>query len=91
MNDSPTTLRSAKELAAWPGPGHPRHQLRMFTVTVRRAGQRPGKLHVAAQTERDAILRAGLGLARRYPAASADLWSVTGVTDPAPATWSPPA
>ena len=91
MADSTPHVCTAQELAAWPGPGHPRHQLRMFTVTVRRAGQRAVKLHVPAQTERDAILRAGLGLARRYPAASADLWSVTGVTDPAPVTWSPPA
>ena len=87
---NPVRVRTEKELADWPGPGHPRHQLRMFTVTVRRAGQRPGKMHVPAQTGRDAILRAGMALARRYPAASADLWSVTSVDDPAPSAWSPP-
>lgn len=72
-----------------PGSGHPRHQLRDFTVTVRRTGQRAGRLHVRAQTERDAILRAGLALARRYPGTDAELWTVTGVHDPAPFAWSP--
>lgn len=69
--------------------GHPRHQIRTFTVGVRKAGSRAGRLHVTAQTERDAILRAGLALARRHPGTDADQWMVTGVTDPAPATWSP--
>lgn len=71
--------------------GHPRHQLREFTVTVRKTGSRAGKLHVTAQTERDAILRAGLALARRHPGTDASLWHVTGTEDPAPFAWSPPA
>jgi hypothetical protein len=73
--------------------GHPRHQMRDFTVTVRRAGQKPGRLHVRAQAEHDAILRAGMALARRHPDTDMTQWIVTGVEDPAPApaTWTPPA
>ena len=69
--------------------GHPRHQLRPFTVSVRKYGSRASRLNVNAYTERDAILRAGLALARKYPGTDADQWMVTGVTDPAPATWIP--
>jgi len=76
------------------GRGHPRHQLRQFTVTVRCAGQRPEKLHVQAQTEPDAILQAGMDLTRRHPDADpanwiTANWIVTGITDPAPFTWIP--
>ena len=70
--------------------GHPRHQLRGFTVTVRKTGSRAASLHVTAQTERDAILRAGITLARRHPGTDASLWIITGVQDPAPFDWIPP-
>jgi hypothetical protein len=70
--------------------GHPRHQVRPFRVQASYARD-PGavRLAVVAQTEHDALLRAGLELARRYPGSDPALWVVRGVTDPAPATWSP--
>jgi len=73
------------------GRGHPRHQLRPFTVTVRnrRERGRPELVIVTAQTERDAILRAGLTLAERHPGAEPGDWYVGQVTDPAPFTWTP--
>lgn len=69
--------------------GHPRHQVRQFTITVRRTGQRAGRLHVPAQTERDALLRAGMALARRHPGADMTQWTVAGIQNPAPFAWAP--
>lgn len=76
--------------------GHPRHQLREFTVSYRRSTNgHVSSVKVTAQTEHDAILRAGITLAARYgPVKDAAKWAaefiVTGVKDPAPATWTPP-
>lgn len=76
--------------------GHPRHQIREFTVSYRRtANGHVSSVKVTAQTERDAIFRAGMLLAARYrPVQDAGGWAdqfiVTGVKDPAPLTWTPP-
>lgn len=69
--------------------GHPRHQLRTFTVTARRSNERARTIRVTAQTERDALLRAGLALAGETAYPDPGEWRVTGVTDPAPYTWCP--
>lgn len=71
------------------GRGHPRHQLRQFTVTVRHRNERPRPVQVTAQTERDAILRAGMTLARQGGFTNTLEFTVTGVQDPAPFTWTP--
>lgn len=78
--------------------GHPRHQLREFTVSYRRSTNgHVSSCKVMAQTEHDAIFRAGMILAARYRAhqpGTATAWAsefiVTGVKDPAPLTWTPP-
>lgn len=69
--------------------GHPRHQLRPFTVNVRHGSDRARPVHVIAQTEHDAILRAGHALARLWPGKDPAGWAVTSVRDPAPFTWIP--
>lgn len=80
---------AAKQAPRRPG-GHPRHQLRRFRVAASH-GTDPGSLRlgVEAQTEHDAILRAGMELNRRYPESDPARWRVAAVTDPAPATWTP--
>jgi hypothetical protein len=76
--------------------GHPRHQIREFTVSYKRSTNgHTSSCKVMAQTEDDAILRAGMLLAARYrPVKDAAGWAsqfiVTGVEDPAPLTWQPP-
>jgi hypothetical protein len=73
------------------GTGHPRHQLRKMTVRLR-YGAGAGRAHpveVVAQTEPDAILRAGLFLAAAGVAGDPAMWRVAGVDDPAPFTWAP--
>jgi len=73
--------------------GHPRHQLREFTVSYRRtANNHASTCKVTAQTEHDAIFRAGIILAARYRAVQdatgwAAQFTVTGVKDPAPLAW----
>lgn len=70
--------------------GHPRHQLRKFTVTLREADSGARQVHrVTAQTEHDAIFRAGVATGQRHPDTDLNHWHVTGVHDPAPATWTP--
>jgi hypothetical protein len=67
--------------------GHPRHQLREFTVTVRHAESGNIKVRVMAQTKSDAILRAGLALgADHHPGSH---WIVRSVHDPAPRDYIP--
>ena len=68
-------------------PGHPRHQLREFTVTVRHAESGNIKVWVLAQTRDDAILRAGLALAQEGHEGLH--WIVRSVHDPAPADYIP--
>lgn len=73
-----------------PRRGHPRHQLRSFTVTARRSNGRAERVEVRAQTEHDALLRAGIVLGERFEGdAAPGAWIVTGVHDPAPLTWTP--
>jgi hypothetical protein len=72
------------------GRGHPRHQLRRFTVRVRnRHSDRSEQVTATAQVVSDAILRAGLTLAERHPGTELADWTVAGVRDPAPFTWIP--
>jgi hypothetical protein len=71
-------------------PGHPAHQMRPFTVTVRRNDYPPMQVRVTAQTQDDAVLRAGMILAAGGAARLAAEWIVIGVEDPAPRTWTPP-
>lgn len=70
-------------------PGHPRHQQRQITVTVNNPQNAPRALAVEAQTERDAIFRAGMALAARLLAANTECnpghWIVNDVQDLAPA------
>ena len=63
--------------------GHPAHQMRPFRVAASH-GAAPGsvRLRVHAQTAHDALLRAGMGLARRTRLRPAQ-WIVTGLTVPA--------
>lgn len=76
-------------------PGHPAHQLRTFTVTASRGAARPDRtFRVDAQTEHDALFRAGMILAADRRTGDGPVpaeWIVTGVHDPAPRTWTPPA
>lgn len=69
--------------------GHPRHQIREFTITVKHSTGLPYKLRVKAQTEHDALLRAGLELATHTLSTEDGQWIVTGVHDPAPTTYVP--
>lgn len=69
--------------------GHPAHQQRPFRVTARLRARRAQTEIVVAQTERDAILRAGVALAARHPGTDPGEWRVTDVTDPAPRTYCP--
>ena len=64
--------------------GHRAHQMRPFRVAASH-GADPGsvRLRVHAQTAHDALLRAGMELARRYPGSDPAQWIVTGLTDPA--------
>ena len=70
--------------------GHPRHQMRTFTVKVRGRNQHPITLPIEAQTEHDALLRAGIRLVA-FPRGTCDPadWIVTLVTDPAPLIYTP--
>jgi hypothetical protein len=58
-------------------------------MTASYAGGGRVRLTVEAQTEHDAILRAGIELGRRHPDTDPDLWHIGPVTDPAPYTWTP--
>ena len=69
------------------GQGHPRHQLREFTVTVRHSTSGRIKVRVMAQTGRDAILRAGIALTQDDHVGLH--WTVLQVQDPAPSDWCP--
>lgn len=74
-----------------PGRGHPRHQLREFTVQVRYYSERgTSAIKVTAQTKHDALLRVGIALANTRPGTDPAGWIVIGITDPAPVTWTPP-
>jgi hypothetical protein len=75
-------------------PGHPAHQLRPFTIAARRGSGLEQTVTVEAQTEHDALFRAGMILAgQRFPLGGPvpAEWIVTGITDPAARTWTPPA
>ena len=72
-----------------PGAGHPAHQLRRFTVTARRGSERARTVRVTAQTERDAIFRAGLILAGQTAYPDPAEWYVTAIRDQAPRVWIP--
>ncbi len=70
-------------------PGHPAHQLRPFTLTVRH-DTCTHHATVLAQTRTDAIFRAGVLLGAATATTPPD-WIVIGVTDPAETVWTPPA
>lgn len=67
--------------------GHPRHQLRVFSIRARHGNGPIRTVKITTQTEHDAILRAGVELARSYPSTDADAtsWMLIRIQDPAPA------
>jgi hypothetical protein len=74
-------------------PGHPAHP-RTFTVTANRSSGPEQTVRVTAETETDALFRGGMILARGRRPGDGPVpaeWVVTGVHDPAPRTWTPPA
>lgn len=76
-------MRAARRGEQPPPGGHPQHQVRQFTVTVRCGEHRSRKVYVSAQTSTDAVLRAGLLLAARASGIDPGQWIVTNVHDPA--------
>ena len=65
------------------GQGRPRHQVREFTVYLKQGNDLPIPVKVTAQTEHDAILRAGLRFAAEHPLIAGAGWHVRSVHDPA--------
>jgi hypothetical protein len=63
--------------------GHPQHQMREFKVTARDPDDRLCTVSVVAQTEHDAVFRAGFRAARALPGYPESQWTVAEVTDPA--------
>jgi hypothetical protein len=65
--------------------GHPKHQKRPFEVTLRNSADQTRTTTVEAQTEHDAVLRAGMTLAYRFVKRdNPENWIVVKVHDPAP-------
>ena len=74
-----------------PVQAHPRHQMREFTVYLKQGSDRAIPVKVTAQTEHDAILRAGLRFAAEHPLIAGAAWHVRSVHDPAPLDYCPVA
>lgn len=63
--------------------GHPAHQRREFTITARSAGNNAKTVRVVAQTEHDAVLRAGMLIASQFRGIDPGQWITTSIHDPA--------